>query len=605
MKLSKLFFGLATAAMFAACSSDDIVAEQQNQIEWNEDGMGYMAFSVTMPEQTAARAENDKFGNGDPKEYAVKNVTLLLFDGTKFHSAYNLGDNAWTGANADTNPNVTADNKFIAKVKGEGIANPYAFVVLNHNGIFSVDPANHTLNINGANIAENTEFSVIQAKTAKAALDLEATAFHKDDANGFLMMNAPLMSEAGGAVVPTGKEWTLTKVNTGAIYKTEAAAAAGTGAASVYVERAVAKVTLTTESTITTSTPDFTKAEVTGWTLDNTNKQSYLVRQEAGFNDWLGYNAPGTVSNNKYRMVGTTTVGHDAAITEGTAGTDAYRTYWAKDVNYDKTWTPAERYAAFNTYTAIDKTVGESMYCAENTFDVDHMVYGETTRALVAVKLTPASGTDFYSRPGDNKVYSEAQMINAAQAWAVGVLGAHTADLAGTPSYTVTKEATDGDFKVVVSGLTYSGSNTEVQALLSTTGKVYNCKEFGYTFYKGGVCYYDVRIQHFGDECTPWGAHDAATVNESYYKYADGTDVANPENDFLGRWGVLRNNWYNLNVTSILKVGYASPDDLDLDPDTTPGPDPDTPDDNQKAEQWISVDVNILSWAKRFQNVEW
>lgn len=619
MKLSKLFFGLATAAMFAACSSDDIVAEQP-QIQWNEDGMGYMAFNVTMPEQVSNRAENDKFGNGDVKEYAVKNVTLLLFDGTKFHSAYNLGDDAWTGANTDTNPNVTADNKFIAKVKGEGIANPYAFVVLNHNGIFSVDPANHTLNINGANIAAGAEFSTIQALTAKSALDLEATAFHKDDANGFLMMNAPLMSEAGGAVVPTGAEWTLTKVNTDAIYTTEAAAAAGTGAASVYVERAVAKVTLTTEATITTSTPDFTNAVVTGWTLDNTNKHSYLVRQEADFNSWLGYNAPGTVSNNKYRMVGTTTVGHDAPVTEGTAGADAYRTYWAKDVNYARTalstpktdpnyatdllaWQSA-RYAEFNPYTAITKPVGESMYCAENTFDVDHMVYGETTRALVAVKLTPATGTDFYSRPGDNKVYSEAQMINAAQAWAVSVLGAHTAALSGTPSYTVTKETTDGDFKVVVTGLTYTGSDTEVQALLSTAGKVYNCKEFGYTFYKGGVCYYDVRIKHFGDECTPWGAHDAANVNESYYQYADGSAVANPENDFLGRWGVLRNNWYNLNITSILKVGYADPADLDLDPTTTGGYDPETPDDNQKSEQWIAVDVNILSWAKRFQNVE-
>lgn len=614
MKLSKLFFGLATAAMFAACSSDDIVAEQQNQIEWNENGMGYMAFSVTMPEQAAARAENDKFDNGKTEEYAVNNVTLLLFDGTKFHSAYDLGNDPWTGANTDTNPNVTADNKFIAKVKGEGIANPYAFVVLNHNGIFSVDPASHTLAINGVTIAENTEFSVIQAKTAKNDLDLQATDFHKE---GFLMMNSPLMSNAGGADVPVGSVWTLAKVNANAIYKTEAAAKEATlGSTAVYVERAVAKVTLTAEDKIGVS-EDFGKAEVTGWTLDNTNKGSYLVRQETGFNSWLGYNAPGTTANNKYRMVGTANVEHNAPITEGTAGDGAFRTYWAQDVNYTRTAAPTvpadllawqkARYEEFNPYTAFSGTVGGDMYCAENTFDVAHMVYAETTRALVAVKLTPKTGTSFYSRPGDNKVYSEAQMLNAAQAYAVAELGLYGEDLEGTPAYSKTK-VDDETFKVTITGVSKKSTapvNAIRDALVAAlaAGKEYKVTDFGYTFYKDGVAYYDVRIQHFGDDCTPWLEHDAATVEEAY---GDGTALAaDAENNWLGRWGVLRNNWYNLNVTNILKVGYADPADLDLDPTTPDGPDPDTPDDNKKSEQWISVDVNILSWAKRFQNVEW
>lgn len=602
MKLSKIFFGLATAAMFAACSSDELV-EQQPQIQWNEDGMGYMAFNVTMPQNEAARAENDQFGNGKVEEYAVKNVTLLLFDGTKFHSAYDLGNDPWTGENTDANPNVTADNKFIAKVKGDGIANPYAFVVLNHNGIFTVDPASHTLAINGTTIAENTEFSVIQAKTAKADLDLQATDFHK---NGFLMMNSPLMSEAGGAVVPTGSVWTLAKVDANAIYKTEAAAAAAaSGSTSVYVERAVAKVTLTAESTIATSA-DFAKAEVTGWTLDNTNKGSYLVRQETNFNNWLGYNAPGTVANNKYRMVGTADVAHSAPITEGTAGTSAFRTYWAQDVNYAATRTAAERYAEFNAATTFDGVVGGDMYCAENTFDVAHMVYGETTRALIAVKLTPNSGTSFYSRPGDNKVYSEAQMLNAAQAYAVAELGVYGDDLEGTAAYTTTK-VDDKTFKVAITGVTVKSSapaNATRDALVAAlaAGKEYQVTDFGYTFYKDGVAYYDVRIMHFGNDCTPWLEHDAATVEEAY---GDGTNLsATAENDWLGRWGVLRNNWYNLNVQSILKVGYADPADLDLDPSTPGGFDPETPDDNKKSEQWISFDVNILSWAKRFQPVE-
>ena len=57
---------------------------------------------------------------------------------------------------------------------------------------------------------------------------------------------------------------------------------------------------------------------------------------------------------------------------------------------------------------------------------------------------------------------------------------------------------------------------------------------------------------------------------------------------FLGRYGVLRNNWYDLGINSISGVG--SP----VVPDA-----PGTPDD--ELESFISVRINVLSWAKRTQ----
>ena len=59
--------------------------------------------------------------------------------------------------------------------------------------------------------------------------------------------------------------------------------------------------------------------------------------------------------------------------------------------------------------------------------------------------------------------------------------------------------------------------------------------------------------------------------------------------NYLGRYGVVRNNWYDMNVT---KVGIGSP--------TVPGDEGNL----DEEESYINVEINILSWAKREQNVE-
>lgn len=93
--------------------------------------------------------------------------------------------------------------------------------------------------------------------------------------------------------------------------------------------------------------------------------------------------------------------------------------------------------------------------------------------------------------------------------------------------------------------------------------------------YANGVAYYPVMIRHFDDNQTPWS----------------NVEYGGNENNFLGRYGVLRNNWYEINVTGIKDIGYADVPDVYG-----------TPDDPM--ESYISVEINVLSWAKRSQNVE-
>ena len=103
----------------------------------------------------------------------------------------------------------------------------------------------------------------------------------------------------------------------------------------------------------------------------------------------------------------------------------------------------------------------------------------------------------------------------------------------------------------------------------------------GIATYKSGESYYIARIKHFGD-LTPW--------TEGQETYGTNDDAHNT--NYLGRYGVLRNNWYELTVGSV--SGPGTPD--------VPTIKPTEPDD--ESYKYISVSVKILSWAKRSSTVD-
>ena len=130
-------------------------------------------------------------------------------------------------------------------------------------------------------------------------------------------------------------------------------------------------------------------------------------------------------------------------------------------------------------------------------------------------------------------------------------------------TFDATKLASGGYVTVtditVVEGSKSKFENSEVPDVLTdgtddNNALLAQVNEHKYGYYKGGVAYYPVKIRHFADgEVKAWGP------GETSY---------NSEADFLGRWGVLRNNWYNINVTGIKTIGspevpevYPTPDD--------------------------------------------
>lgn len=615
--MKKNFFPMALMAIamgLNACSSDDPVVNADGGKAPFADG-GYVKMAINMPSTPSSRAYSEGFGDGLAKEYEVKNATLILFQGDAdennavFHSAYDLPVSMTKGGDTQ----ITSTTKIVKNVENT-VPNTqlYAYVVLNDNGL--LDVANSTIKVPSSSTVPTT--SLVDMKFSVFRNTVVAGGADKFKNNGFLMDNAPLLNNS--------KITSLVDISS-KVYRSKAEAEAKP-ATEIFVERALAKVTVADKTTTTTTTPPITtnpgtlkgdgvktitgptsdvstdvKYTIAGWTLDVTNKSSYLGRN---FNsDWnaITENENGTAT----RFVGTSAL-----------RTDLLRTYWAEDPNYggaSYTYSSdAFNYLGKGDGNLVNQTLDEStpLYCMENTFDVANQRVQQTTRAIVKVKF--GIGT-FYTFNGDNSMlYDETNMKKRV----LDAIKSSTAimEKMSTPTQTVTK-IEDADIKDLKLGWVETGTtSTTHEDECDGDGKIYvlsfsvknaagtwipidNTTFTGKTLvdvlqlreimmYKDGYAYYPVLIKHFGDDLTPWNKTTADFTNPY------GT-ASTETNKYLGRYGVVRNNWYNIEIKSINNVGSA------VVPNASTN---DSFDD--KPENYISVRINVLSWAKRNQSVD-
>lgn len=569
MKKSMLFSVALAGLMLGSCSSsDDLSGSGTSE---NKNGNGYVAFTINLPSQSSAGSRaNDEFKDGLKSEYDVKDATLLLFDGTSeseatFAKAYKLNTAPWTDAAG--NQNVTATSATIVKKVDAPTSNYYALVVLNKNGVFDLDQ-------DGNVTIGSSQFTGKLADFLKNATDKDLTK------SGFFMANAPLATKQGGSNNPSGAEFKTLVSLDGKIKETEAEAKAAP--ADIYVERAVAKVTMKEPSvtSVTGSKPlgstEEVKLAITDWVVDNTNKTSYLVRNTEGFNSWLSLKSNATSVTNGYRFVGSNEV-----------ASGLYRTYFAKDMNYDVVGINAFK----DNSTSMKNTFGDEnpQYCFENTFDVDNQKDNQTTRVLIKAKLN--AGNDFYVINGDeNTIYTNDVVVKEIKKAFLTEYETWIKTNVTSPA-TVDEDQLDVNISdaagnvtlnsIAIIGVSYASGVTALpdnyqEAVMSKIGDI--------TEYKNGESYYFVRIKHFGDDLTPWNTTetDKPTTAAVY-------PSTNREGNYLGRYGVLRNNWYDIEVTGVKGLGSAKVPSV-----TT------TTDD--ELESYIAVQINVLSWAKRTQS---
>lgn len=581
MKIKHLFGLAVIAAMTASCSSNEDLGTAGPGTGTNEAGVGYATFTINLPSVSGSTTSGARgtratdAGGGavvDPgteDEYKVSDATALIFqkygadEGSyKFVESVNL---PVTGAWEDAEEGVTKSKKLVAKLTNVDTKNTYGVLVLLNN------------NITGGGVKIPLPTAGLSYKGWNDQI-LSPNLNELAKTGEFYMANAPLCE--------SGNVTTLVTIDKSKIYATEAEAKTKTSA-DVYVERGVAKMSVTDPGTKTVTdkaTLAATKSEVTfsKWALDITNKKTFAVHNIDDLSSDFG------------------------AIwtTERFTGINK-RVYWGKDPNYSnellrKTDTDGDdlRNKEFNFITAtseINKAFTDPVYCLENTFNLANMYQGQTTRVIFKATYAPkdaagkslaetADGT-FYTIGNMKNILKGADLEAAVNAAAKSALsdctvdytrfkteeGSHVITLADIKDATGTPLAADTKYN----GKKGTDIVDEINAKLGL--KAGRPEEMvGINTYLGGATYYIARVKHFGS-LTPWSS------GQNY-----GTDNAT----YLGRYGMLRNNWYELEVGNVYGPGYPG----------VPPVDPNQPDDEN--EKYLSVSVKILSWAKRSDTVD-
>lgn len=553
MRLKNLFGMAAMLALAASCSEKELV--ESGGTGANEHGARYATFTIVLPTTNGTRAAGDPtYEDGTPNEYAVNNATLLVFRGAagekeadaEFVESVELGDmKPWTGVNDDPNvitteANITAKlNNFESSYTG----NYYAVIMLNNNMTGSNKKVK--LPANGNTFSDWQKANVINSMASEV--------------NGFYMANAV---KVNGTTTST-----LVTIDKKKVTTNESAAQS---AATIYVERGVAKVTMTAFSEMDVKGLTGDKVTITAWDLDVTNKKSYPVHNVDNYDNYGDYWGD---------------IWEEPRFTSGHPTFN--RAHWGIDPNYstisnDQKYTDDFNYKPKTYDFSGAGEATDPKYCLENTFSLGHMYQNQTTRVIMKATYVPSgltAGETFYMFDGKSGYFKEDDLTTQIST-AITNAGYTAADF----SLPLTDVKKAGKHLLTANDITKTSGSVEVDD--EFLGKVNAAlglsdnKKIS-TYYEG-VSYYIARIKHFGDALTPWNSGDPT--------YGTGAEA---KKKYLGRYGMVRNNWYELQVNSISNPG--SPD--------VPEVNPDSPDD-EGDKYYINCSVRILSWAKRVHGID-
>lgn len=552
---------MAATLVMAACS--DSLDESDNTGQGPLTGEGYVKVAINMPSVSSTRAGDPTFADGDANEYAVKSGIIAFFEGTEeakatFVKAYDLGNLIQNDIATNGQVSTVVSQIIEAPFKKDATNTMYALVILNSGPtgakLATVDSSTGNLTLeNGTTDIQFTSGAATTNLYTEWNLDVATADF---PTNGFLMLNAPLYN--------TTNLSTQTLVPVTVHASKDAADVAK--ADEIYVERIVGKVNVKI-------TGDATSLEVTGgayandkvifsetgynnlgWVLNVTNKNTTPLRNVSELSTWIGY------TQHQGNFIGTSNVTGNWV-----------RIYWAKDNNYAETSTTIDTndFTAFDSNGTMPQTWGgyttaaatNAQYCLENTETSANYRKNNTTSVVIKAKYDingdgASSDASFFIMDKIANTMDENAFLSAIKA---NVTNGNSLTLS------IVADAKAGYYEGTKLKSLIDGLDGVSDEDLNALGEV--------RYYKDGECYYSiVPIKHF---------------NEITYTPGE-TPV---DEKHLGRYGVVRNNWYELTINSV-----SGPGEPTLEPG---GNDPVDED-----EGYIKCTINVLSWAKRSQGVD-
>lgn len=319
----------------------------------------------------------------------------------------------------------------------------------------------------------------------------------------------------------------------------------------VKIDRLVSKVEMKEKADgIETGTAKF---ELLNWGLSITNKSMYLLSERVPY---------------------------------GSATTAKVNGVYRKDPNYDNNTTDST-FIANNFEVITDDNVNTKMnaktaplYCLENTMEAVDQKKGVSTKAIIKAVFTPAEtaakaalskGDSYFKYNGKYYNFAEFKAEYAAYK-----------KMHQDADNTTTAEKAKGIWLDADSFAMAANNGTAIafddakvtEAWLVTQNAGVLAKGLPVRFYGESICYYEYTIKH---------------------------DLSVEDNMALGRWGVVRNNWYELTINKVSAPGTPwVPDPTDSDPS-----DPSKPGDNNDEEaNWIAISVTMNPWTFWQQGVE-
>ena len=576
----KKYFYIALAALgFAACAEKIGDIPHSGEVE-----SSYIAISLSATDPST-RANDGTYQEGAAEERAVETAYFFFFkeDGSAF--PVNVSDDAANapgtsdGKNhlrATINTTTGSDMNNVSDIKN---------VVLLLKSYVGTYPAQIVAVLNW--VPTNDRYSLED-------LQKELVAVRNSDMSGkFVMSNAVYATEGTPATAVYA-----TPLTADDIFTDEANAKANP--VTIYVERAAAKVTVTTTDGKTvfdlnkpvtiggSDTPVY--AEILGWELYNDYQQSYLVKKIDP--TWTNANLGFTWNDSPW-----------------------YRSYWAispdspfvdNQFQYEYISGETKSYG-YNFGTAANVTAGTYAentytYCGENT----NRDASDRTKIILKAQLQKANGDPVELARWYTTEYLGEEDLRTAVANTLkytlyykegdDFVGLKPGDLeCVSPEYDADGNITNGApsniksyevfFQLSSTGETrtwyqnVAGNKTPMadiadkNAIVAATNEYLASYVTPATLYKTGQTYYYFDVQHLAS-------------------------VINPAIE-IGEYGIVRNHIYTININSI--GGYGSPIYIGTSNIVTP---PEYPEEPGEETSFVSAEVRILSWRIVSQGVD-
>lgn len=232
------------------------------------------------------------------------------------------------------------------------------------------------------------------------------------------------------------------------------------------------------------------------------------------------------------------------------------------------------------TLPADFSAMTDSKYCLENTMAADAQTQAQTTAAVASAVYTPNSftagdswfrllGVTYKTLADLQAVYNAAKAVTSPDALQTQIITLCDQFYARMSAAATAQGKTVGaDFAAItLAELDAIANGGEYSKPDATAGET-----VGVEYFQKGVCYYNILIRH----------DDAITATMA-----------------LGKYGVVRNNWYTLTINSVKQPGTP------WIPDTTDPTDPEKPGENDDdAEAYLSVSITINPWTTWSQGVD-